>query len=233
MSSDASPGTVFSLVCQNQSSRSGSFCVFQIDPTLGVSDAQSVAWLVKPAHPTTTVTFEWPWSYDFAWSETGELATGVVAASVQVWPTDLDSNNQVTLTFTGGAFTFEDQAAGSDSGKLYVVEDGTIPANRAGVGIGMAGQATFLTQAQPNLTLVFAPDPQIWLAFGDYMVGEVLDAAGMTEAIEISYPVNVYSMTAILEEDNTWSVAATSEVNAAFVEARVEAPSARWGGPRP
>jgi hypothetical protein len=196
---------------------------------LGVSDAQSVAWLVTSVHPTTTVTFDWQAVYDFAWSKTGELASGVVAASVQVWPADLSTSNQVTLTYTDGAFTFENQVAGSVAGNLYVVQDQTIPAETAAVGIGMSGQATFLTQAEPNLTLIFTPNPQIWLTFGDYTTGEVLDSDTLNDAVEIPYAENVSSMTAILNADNTWTVSTTSAANRALLAARIEDPSARWG----
>jgi rhizosphere induced protein len=232
MATSTSTGTIFTLVCLNESSRSGNFCVFQQDPTLGVGDARSVAWLVKAAHPTTTVTFDWTTGYDFVWSQTGELASGAVAAAVQIWEANLDTNNQVTLTCIGGAFTFENQTAGSEAGKLYVVEDSTIPAQTAAVGIGMAGAATFLAQAQPNVTLPFSPSPQIWLAFGDYVTGQVLDSDATTGAVEITYATNVYSMTAMLNDDNTWTVEATSAVNEALLLARVEDPSARWGASR-
>ncbi len=222
-------GPIFTLICQNQSSRSGSFCVFQQDPTLGVSGAQSVAWMVKPAHPTTTVTFKWTTDYDFVWSQTGELTSGIVISSSQVWPADLDTTNQVTFTLIGGAFTFENQTQGSQAGTLYIVEDQTIPADTASVGIGMAEKATFLTQAQPNVTLGFSPNPQIWLVFGDYLDGEVLNVSAMANPVQIVYGNNIYSMTAILNADNTWAVTSTQAVNEALVRAREDDPRARWG----
>ncbi len=229
MTEEASDGVTYTLVCQNQSDLSGEFCVFQQDPDLGVSDARSVAWLVKAAHPTTTVTFTWTTGDDFTWCETGELTSGIIAASAQVWPADASTSNQVTFTLVGGAFTFENQTAGPVAGQLRIVEDSTIPAQTASVGIGMGGQATFLVQAQPNLTLDFEPSPQIWLAFGDYSTGQVLDPEAVPDAVQIEYPTNVYSMTAILNADNTWTIEQTPAVNAALLEARIADPNARWG----
>ncbi len=222
-------GTTFTLVCQNNSSQSGDFCVFQQDPSLGVTNAQSVAWLVEPAHPTTRVTFCWQASYDFAWSKTGKLAEGVVAASAQVWPADLETSNQVTLTYVGGAFTFENQVAGSAAGNLYLMQNGTIPADTAAAGIGMGGAATFLAQAEPNISMIFTPSPHIWLAFGDYTTGEVLGSEVLGHAVEIPYAPNVYSMAAILNADNTWTVDTTLALNKAFLLAQAEDSAARWG----
>ena len=91
----------------------------------------------------------------------------------QMWP--VDTLNQVTLSHAGGYYTFSNQIAGPDPKNYYINQDTSIPANMAAAGLGMAGQATFAVQAQPNFTLIFNPTPSYFIAFGNYTNGQVLD----------------------------------------------------------
>ncbi|HEX8255352.1 MAG TPA: hypothetical protein VF846_19590, partial [Thermoanaerobaculia bacterium] len=52
--------------------------------------------------------------------------------------------------------------------------------------------------------------------------GEVLDITSLTDKAEIKFPSGVYSMTAILREDNTWSVMPTSAANKRIIERRAQ-----------
>jgi hypothetical protein len=227
-------GYQYTLVFVNHSSRTADVCVFQQDPLLlSVGSLETVAWLVQPANPTTVVTFQWTADYDFVWSAPGKLAPGVQVSSAQVWPADLSTKNQVTFTKTDGAYTFQNQTQGLTAGRLIISEISTIPAQQAAVGIGAAGAATFVVQAQPNLSLTFTPSatPQYWITFGSYLAGQVLDVTGIpaNEKIQVVFPFNVYSMTATLNADNTGSVVPTTAVNAAFLAARKKDPMAVWG----
>jgi hypothetical protein len=209
----------YTLNAINNSNNSGSFCVFQTDPDLGVSNVLSLAWFSKFAHPNTTVKFTWTVDYNFVWSETGVLTPGVVFDASQVFDADLQNGNQITLTYNS-AFNFINQTKGPKAGILYIKEDATIPANKASVGIGMSGFGTFVVQAQPNLNLNFTPHPSYFIAFGNFTQGEVLDISEMTNTAEIAFAPNVYSVTAILGADNAWTVKTTKALNALVVGAR-------------
>jgi hypothetical protein len=224
-------GFQYTLVFVNHSSRLADVCVFQQDPGLNVGNVQTVAWLVKSAAPTTTVTWQWAAGLDFVWSETGELASGVLVSSSQIWPADLSTKNQVTFTKTGGAYTFQEQTEGPAAGKLTIIQSSTIPALQAAVGIGAAGKATFVVQAQPKLILTFTPSatPQYWISFGSYLPGQVLDVAAISDKTKVEFRPNVYSMTATLSDRNAWTVVPTSAANAAFLAARKKDPKAVWG----
>lgn len=74
----------------------------------------------------------------------------------------------------------------------------------------MSGKGTFVTQAQPNLHLVFTPHPRYWIAAGTFTEGEVLDQETITNAAEVAFPANVYAMQAVLAADNTWTVSAAT-----------------------
>jgi hypothetical protein len=213
-------GQKYAIRAMNSSTNSGSFCIFQQDPNLGVSGALPVVWFSKYVHPQTAVRFDWTTDYNFVWSETGLLSPGVDFDASQVFDADLQGLNQITLTYIGGAYTFSNQGKGPKPGPLYIREDASIPLKKASVGIGMSGSATFVVQAQPNLSLNFTPLPRYYIAFGDYTQGEALALPEMTNTAEIAFPQNIYSMAAILNADNSWTVDSTLSMNKSLVEAR-------------
>ncbi len=224
-------GTTYSLVFVNHSSQTGSACVYQQDPDLTIPDVMSLAWFAKAATPTTSIVFRWTIDYDFVWSETGSLVPGVLFVASQTWPADLSTQNQVTFSQAGGAYTFQNQQKGPRGGSLYITEDGTIPVGQASVGIGMSGFGTFAVQAQPNMNLVFTPHPQYWITFGTYTQGQVMDISAVSSAAQIQFPPNVYSMTATFNPDNTWTVLPTSQANTLFLASREQNPGVSWGHP--
>lgn len=184
--------TAYSLTVQNNSSGFTNFCMFQSPPdtNLGVQVA-TLAWFVEPAFPTTTVTFDWNVDYSFCWSEAGPLSPGVTFTASQVWPADpLNPVQQaVQLHRSDRAYNFERLAPDSSrhSGNLYIEQGGDVPLREASVGIGMSGKGTHAVEAQPNLHLIFTPHPRYWLIAGDFELGEVLDMAEVSNAIEIDY----------------------------------------------
>lgn len=230
--SDAAAYAVqYSIVFVNNSTNFANACIYQQDPDLGVPSVQSLAWFTKPAYPTTKLSFSWTLSYYFVWSETGPLGPGAVFMASQAWPADLSTTNMVTLTKEGGAYTFQGQGPGPTPGRLNIMEDGTIPSNQAAVGIGMSGAATFVVQAQPNWQQVFtpSPQPQYWITFGNFMQGEVMDDESLMVGTRVEFPVNIYSMTATINPDNTWTVVPTATMNAHFIENRARLPEEPWG----
>lgn len=216
--------TTYTLRVINNSTNFVDMCMYQEDPDIGVNNVMSLAWFVKPAYPTTTVTFRWTVDYSFVWSETGELIPGVFFDASQVWPADPSVVKAATPTNAGNqigfshpspnAYTFTSTTtSGAQEGTLYVKEAADVPLKQASVGIGMSGAGTFAVQAQPNLNLTFTPHPIYYLAAGTYSAGEVLDIGSITNPVDLRYPAGVFSKTAILNEDNTWTVNNTAAVN--------------------
>jgi hypothetical protein len=192
----------------NNSTNEGSMMIFQQDENIGIEGVMSLAWLAKYAYPSTTVYFEWTNEYNFVWSETGELKSGVNFYASQTPTCDLSTSNSIGLTYNR-AFDFVNQTAGIPSGSLYIKQDGTIPLGTASVGIGMAGAATFVVQAQPNMNLTFTPHPEYWIAFGNYKTGEALNIQEMTNAANVVFPPGIFEMTAMLNPDNSWTIEPT------------------------
>ncbi|WP_330984953.1 MULTISPECIES: protein rhiA [Enterobacterales] len=196
----------YTLKVQNNTRNVGKICVYQTLPDLNDPTVMSLAWFAKVAHPTTHVQFNWNIDYSFIWDETGPLVPGVVFDASQVWPAGLTSNNSVTFSSQQQALTFTNQQTAARAGTLYVHNDGTVPFDKASVGIGMSGAGTFAKPAQPNMTFSFTPHPEYWVTFGDYQVGEVLDIESITNAQKIVFNPNVYNVDAVLNLDNTWTV---------------------------
>lgn len=219
----------YSLIFQNNSSNAGDVCVYQQAPDLGVPNVMSLAWFAKYTFPTTQVQFSWQINYNFVWSQTGVLVPGVMFIASQSPSANLSSSNQITLDYQQSAYEFTNQTVGAEPGSLYITETQNIPLSQAAVGIGMSGVGTFVVQAQPNLNLVFTPHPTYWITFGTYQPGQVLDIEEINNPAQITFPPNVYSMTAILQPDNTWTVQPTQAINAALVNARKSNSLARWG----
>jgi hypothetical protein len=60
-------------------------------------------------------------------------------------------------------------------------------------------------QAQPNLNLTGSPHPTYFLAYGNYMPGQVIDVSEINKPVELLYPTGVYSLETTLNADNSWT----------------------------
>lgn len=201
--------TQYSLNFINLSLNPGSVCIYQTHPETGVQSVLPIAWLTRHVYPTGQVSFDWNDKYSFVWAETGYLAPGVKFFANQIWSADLSEQNMVSLSYTNSAYTFENLRQGPVAGSLYVDQDDSLPLNLASIGIGMSGRSTYAVQAQPNMHLIFTPKPNYWITFGNFREGEVLDLRTITNYKKVTYSNNINSMTAILNEDNTWTIQPT------------------------
>ena len=199
----------YQLTVTNNSTQYQDLCLYQKMHDLGVPNALSLAWLVAPTWPGTSVTFQWTIEYGFVWGQTGSLQPGVTFRAQQTVPANPNSlgSNQIQFDYRNGAFTFiPGPAAGSPQlGSLYIRELSAIPANTAAVGISMSGSGTFVVPAQPNMNLVFTPHPQYWLTAGDIDTGQILDLEEITNEIEVPFD-GTFSKRAVLDVGNNWSI---------------------------
>lgn len=214
--------TQYTLKVTNKSHNSGSFCVYQKDPDQEkYTNLYSLAWFSKACNPGTTLKFTWTLDYCFNWSETGILVPGVTfdaSETKEADPSD-SSKNAVGFTKANGAYMFTNPLRPGTPGELRIQTDNTIPINEASVGIGMSGQPALAISAQPNMDYAFIPHPEYWITFGNYTEGEVIDLNQVTETAKIVFPLNVYSVSMTLQEDNTWSTPVSlKESNKRFME---------------
>jgi hypothetical protein len=197
----------FSLTFCNTSSRDGSFVCFQ--PAPGVA---TLVWWAKYTHPNTRVRFEWATRYAIVWSEVENLNPGTI-----VWPNEIlaadplgrSGPNTATLDHVDGAFEFQLPGHDGTSGELTIRTGASVPAARAVAGIGMSGLAIAAAPVFPNQSLQFTPPAELWIGFGHYKAGEVIDPVQFVNAVQIVFPANVTAMTAIYDDAGTWTVAPT------------------------
>lgn len=185
--------------------------LFQKVPDMQAGNVLSVAWITKFTHPASVASFIWSLNYNFVWSETGYLSPGILFASSQILPADLNETNYVELTYSNGAYNFRNQKASGVSGNLQITQDNTIPLKQAMVGIGMSGSPTFVVNAQPNMNLTFTPHPEYWIAFGNFNAGEVIDVQAISNAAKIDFPPGIVAMNVTLNQDNTWEITPSAD----------------------
>ena len=192
----------YAINFRNNSGNRGSSCVYVGKPD---QTSNKLAWFTSPAR---TATFQWTIEYDFVWAETGEFKPGVLFEPREVLLADPQSGAQVTFTKDAGVYEFKDQAPGPAPGNYLIKADGTIPAGFTAVGIGLSGSATYALQAQPNISFQFAVEspPSYSITFGDYEKGQLLGSEAATNAAQIVFPVNIYTMDATLNADGTWTL---------------------------
>ena len=196
----------YTLNVTNNSTQSGSFCIFQEVPDTNVPNVTTLAWLAKPAHPTTELEFEWALDYNFAWTKKTDLKPGTIVNTSQAWSANLETLNKVEFDYTDGAYTFANQTQGAYEGNLYIDQTQRVQSDDASVGIGMSGKGTFLVGSQPNMKIIMTPKPTYWLIFGYFQEGEVLDIAEVTEnACRLQYK-GTTNMNVSFEADNTWKI---------------------------
>jgi hypothetical protein len=220
----------YTLNFVNKSSNDWVFCCYQQDPKIGPKDVRSLAWFTKAVAAGSKTKFQWTIDYSFVWSEMGELVPGVIFDATQVMDASTQVDNAITLTrLPNTAFKFVNQTTDPGfTGSLVVNQDKNIPLKTAAVGIGMSGVGTFAVPAQPNIQVSFSPHPTYWVTFGDYITGQVLDIQQVTGKAQVPYATNVFSMWAILSEDNNWTIQSTASVNSHLLAMREQSDSATF-----
>lgn len=203
-------GNIYSVTVNNRASHSAYFMVFQSDPTSWAANALSLAWFSKYSNPSPTSRIKFQWTVDtgFSWAETGELKPGIQFAASETYdPTG--GNNMITLDYNK-AYQFVNPTKGPDPARFYLAESANIPIKSdASVGVTMSGSTVYAVQARPNQNLTFSPHPKYYIAYGDYLEGDVLDVSAINNPLELPYPTGIYSLTTTLNADGTWDAPQT------------------------
>jgi len=199
--------TVYSLRIINNSDQSGDFCLYQVNPKVRDPYIMSLAWFSKRAFPKTSLMYEWALDYDFTWANTGSLKQGVIFTPSQLINGGLNHDNMITFTQENGSPQFKDLATNPAFEGLQRIEcDGTTVRHQTAIGVGVSNLPAFARQSEPNMGFSFSPQVQYRLTFGYYQQGEALNLDQISHFTIIDFPPNVYSMTATLNPNNTWTV---------------------------
>lgn len=202
-----SPSKIYSLTCKNNSNDPYIFYMFQKMPTQP-NEVLSLAWLTSPYKIATNsyVTFKWSIDYNFIWGNTGTLANGEIydaGGSCSCSPT---GDNITTFNVIEGAPLFTTPIGGGEDGTLTILLGENIPPNMFSIGIGMSGQGTVVQMALPNIKLSYSLTPEYYVAVSSQIISaEVLDCTDDNVCL-VKFPENIYSLTATLNSDNSWSI---------------------------
>ena len=131
---------------------------------------------------------------------------------------DTSSSNAVTLSNARQNMRFIDQRAGSQPDNFYIHNAADVPMHAVAEGIAQNDRPAFVVAAQPNMQAQFGIDSEIWIAFGDFEQGEVLDPGLSGRALlekskviygpptRVVFPSGVTAMNATLNADNSWTI---------------------------
>lgn len=202
--------SLYTMSFRNESSLFGNFCIYLRDPRQQIDpNLFTLAWLVKPCHPGTSAEFQWNIEYGLTWSETGKLGKDQVSFSCSemrvIDPSDAE-NNSLGITKENNAYHFIEGVKNYPKGALGIRSDHTIPVTGLSLGITMSGQPAFALPATPNYSFCFEPHPEYWVAFGNFVPGEVIDVNTVSSAAKVAFPFGEFDRTVTFNEDNTWTV---------------------------
>jgi hypothetical protein len=202
-----SGGQQHNLWFVNGSVRSGKVCVYHDKSNVKSNDLDLdvLAWMLTGANPSVVVQFTWTIDYNFAWFNYES------PRSQEFKPADLSTTNSIVLSHNQYGFYFQQPQSVSVNQQLLISEDDSLPSvNNAVVGIGMHDAGTFGAAVTPNNKLTFTPATKLsyWISFGQYTfeVNDPLIISTLNNPGKISFPYGVYTMTATLNQDNTWTI---------------------------
>ncbi|MDR2869746.1 MAG: hypothetical protein LBV04_04785 [Deferribacteraceae bacterium] len=202
---------MYKLILQNGSTLTGDFCVYITAASGNKSSEYSLAWFVKHCRPDTKIYHQWEIKYSFTWGESGKLPSAPFCGAQLV---DADPNDAhkstIMLTYTDGAYGFIDTVRRAKQGCLGIFTDGTIPHDKAALGIGIDGVAAFIMQATPNFYFEIVPKFRYWVTFGNYEAGQLLDFSYLNHSTatvqEIIFEPNRNELTIKLNKSNQWEI---------------------------
>lgn len=193
----------YKLKVNNESGKDGYVMIFCGKPDSSYSDIQTYAWQSKFIYTGVRAEFKWQVQWAFMWRQ-----LNAVNESQQIVSADLQANNEITLDYDipHQAFHFCDQKQGDEVGYLYIKETVNVPGNMAQVGVALSGHPVFMVNSEPNLNVKISPKANYFIIFGDSDHSGPIDVDELTEAVEIKFPSNIFSLTAVINSDGCISV---------------------------
>jgi rhizosphere induced protein len=197
--------TTLSLLFRNDSGRSGAVCVYQRSPEIEAAGGQPVAWITKSVAPSTNVLVTWQAEFAFVWREAHELSPTIALQAWQAWPADPAGQNQITVRRNERFYTFADPSQAPQPGALVILTDENVAPGVLSIGIGTGGMVTFVSPAKPGTTHAFAPDATYWIAFGDYVTGQVLDPLTIVPQVQLLFSSLITRLAVVLDAGDVWT----------------------------
>jgi len=197
----------YTINFRNNSNYTGRVFLFQTNEN-NESDVYSVAWMSKFSHGGTPMQFNWTSDeYSFVWADTGKLVYGTHFDTAQIVYADPVALNMITLQMFLGAFSLYNQTKGPESGKYFIKHGSDIPEERVSSGIALSGCTLFVRQGSSNQIHSYDIEgSRIFVSYGDYESGRILDLNSLNNTAELVFPRNVFTLYVTLNPDLTWTI---------------------------
>ena len=132
------------------------------------------------------------------------LASARPVQAWQAWPADPAGDNQITVTRQQRFYTFADPAKGPQPGSIVILTDASIAPDVLSIGIGTGEMVTFVSPATPGLSRTFATDATYWIAFGDFVTGQVIEPQSIGSTVQLPFSSAVTEVVAVVDADGSW-----------------------------
>ncbi len=201
------------------------FAVFATLPTSSSYDTLNLAWLTQPINEGNQYVFTWEINWGFAWSAQG-TASGYQWAGSGTLPADPNSTSECAADFAyNGDFQLTHASGNPDGSTLWISDSPTVPLpsqQPSSVAVTLGGSSACATNAGPNLYQTFTLHPTYYIDAGDYVKGQMVDGTSVAAYQELAFTNGNTALTAVLNQDNTWTVQKTADVSFAelFAERR-------------
>jgi rhizosphere induced protein len=200
----------YSLKCINQSVVPWYFYIYQRTPNQADNNIYSLVWMTSPYKltPQSYIAFKWSVDYSFFWFDTGKIQPGAVPTAGGIQPASLPSANSVSFNIQNDAPQFSTPVKDASPNQFSILQGANIPNAAFSTGIGTSGFGTLIQQAYMNTGQTFGTNSVFWVAAKmDYVQPtQILSQNDSLNSASFAFPLNIYTLTATLKQDNTWSV---------------------------
>ena len=201
-------GVKYSIKCVNNSAASWYFYIYQRMLNQADSGIYSMAWMASPYKLSVQsyITFTWSADYSFFWFDTGALQPNVIPFAGGIQDAALPLANYTAFDVKNDTPQLAVPTGSDVQDQFSILPGADIPNGVFSTGIGMSGFATFVQQSFINVMQSFGTNASFWVAASTNQVNvnQVLVQTDSLNSISFSFPSNIYSLTAVLQANNTW-----------------------------
>jgi hypothetical protein len=205
-------------VINNSEQQKPTFALFATLPVDSSNASLALAWITQQIDTHNHYTFTWNIEWGFAWAGQG-TDEGVQWSAGGSLPADpLSSNGCAAELAYDNDFSLTPSPHAATGDKLWITDAPTVPVpskQACSVGVSLNGSPACVIDAGPNLTQTFTLHPTYYIDAGEYATGQMVDGSSVTAFQKVAFANGVYALTATLNQDNTWSMKPTAEVNIA------------------
>jgi hypothetical protein len=214
------PDTYSLTVINNSEIDRPTFAVFATLPASSSYDTLNLAWLTQPIDATNQYVFTWDITWGFSWSAQGTAAGYQWAGSGRL-AADPNSTTECTADFSyNGDFQLLPATGKPNGNTLWIKDSPTVPlrdTKPSSVGVTLSGKSACVTDAGPNLNQTYTLHPTYYIDAGQYVAGQMVDGSSVSAFQTLAYTGGNTALTATLNQDNTWTVKNSSQLNFAEI----------------